>query len=103
MQLGDDLARLRTQGLASQCRGNLRIAAPRDGPSPRTGPSQGLASQWRGNLRIAAAPPGPVRGLGLVHISTTENPFTTQRRKSLVHIAMKVRIAPRSAGVIHAH
>ena len=37
------------------------------------------------------------------NIAALANPFRAQRRKSLCHIAVKIRIAPWAARVVHAH
>src|SRR6476620_10886652 len=37
------------------------------------------------------------------HVYALANPFCAQGRKSLCHIAVKIRITPRPARVVHAH
>ena len=37
------------------------------------------------------------------HIAALANPFCAQGRKSLCHIAVKIRITPWAARVVHAH
>src|SRR5207253_10090149 len=37
------------------------------------------------------------------HIAAGTDPFGAQRRQTLRNIAVKIRIAPRSAGVVNAH
>src|SRR4030095_8965257 len=39
----------------------------------------------------------------LLNITALANPFRAQRRKSLLHITVKIRIAPWAACVVHAH
>ena len=41
--------------------------------------------------------------LGFFHISSLANPFCAQGRKALCHVAVKIRITPWPARVIHPH
>src|ERR1051326_6318092 len=63
--------------------------------------AQRLASQRCGNRDVTAAWNRSVRGPGFLDISASYDPFLPQRRQTLLHLTMEIRVTPGPGAIIN--